>query len=39
MIASPSRLLARALSGECELSPDEWRKSRRALVCSRATES
>ncbi len=26
------RLLARALDGECELSPDEWRKSRRALV-------
>lgn len=26
------RLLGRALSGECELSLDEWRKSRRALT-------
>jgi hypothetical protein len=26
------RLLARALNGDCELTPDEWRKSRRALV-------
>ena len=26
------RLLARALDGECELTADEWRKSRRALV-------
>ena len=26
------RLLARALSGDCQLTDDEWRKSRRALV-------
>jgi N6-adenosine-specific RNA methylase IME4 len=26
------RLLARALAGDCELTADEWRKSRRALV-------
>jgi hypothetical protein len=26
------RLLGRALSGDCELTADEWRKSRRALV-------
>lgn len=26
------RILARALAGECELTPDDWRKSRRALV-------
>lgn len=26
------RLLGRALQGECELEPEEWRKSRRALV-------
>ena len=26
------RLLARAIDGECELTADEWRKSRRALV-------
>lgn len=30
--AGDFRLLARALDGECELEPDEWRKSRRALV-------
>lgn len=26
------RLLAKALTGECPLTPDEWRRSRRALV-------
>ena len=31
-LAADFRLIARALSGDCPLTADEWRKSRRALV-------
>jgi hypothetical protein len=29
---SDFRYIAKALNGECDLDPEEWRKSRRALV-------